>query len=306
MAIQYILNPFTGNFDAINTGSGSAPIAPTVQVFDQSFYNTFSVSGATASPGSTYTNGTVTVTTTTNLTPSDSFWYVSSSAGFGGTLNFTLLTGTGDAAITIGGAIVSGGVYTRPTSPAPLYIRVVAVGGGGGGGGAGSAPASGGNGSSTTFGSSLLTATGGGGSNTSPGAGGSGTISSPAYGTVLPGSIGGAPQQNSGTSTAYLAGGSGGNSAYFAGAGSSDIFINAGTNGSPASGGGGGGSPSAPAINLFSGSGGGSGGTVDAIIPSPSATYVFDVGSGGGAGAGGTGTGGVGASGRIIVYEYYQ
>jgi hypothetical protein len=199
------------------------------------------------------------------------------------------------------------GTYTTPTSPAPAYIKIKMVGGGGGGGSSGSAGwDTGDTGGTTTFGSSLLTATGGvggayGGGAATGGVGGTSTINSPAITiTAQSGTIG---NGSSSPSTAYSTSVSGGNSP-FAGAGPSgystgvDALVNTGSGG----GGGGGGLTATQA-----GHGGGSGGYIEALITGPSATYSYAVGAGGDGGTAGTnGTnGGKGGSGIIIVEEYY-
>lgn len=200
------------------------------------------------------------------------------------------------------------GTYTTPTSPGPLYLRVRAVGGGGGGGGSGdTGGGTGGTGGNTTFGTSLLTANGGtGGAFTAAGgagAGGSATISAPAYGTAVRGSGGDTGNFNG-------AGAIGGSSAFggsgMAGNPTSGTGGNAATN----SGAGGGGAGASFNTTSYGGTGGASGGFIDALIPTPSATYAYAVGgssSGGTAGSGsGASAGGTGAAGYIEVTEYYQ
>jgi hypothetical protein len=205
------------------------------------------------------------------------------------------------------------GTYTTPTSPSPLYIRVRMVGGGGGGGGsadpAGDA-GQGGTGGTTTFGTALLTANGGVGgreSGVAAGPGGSASISAPGYGTALSGGDGAPAAVTS--FNGGKAGGNGGSSA-FGGAGAGGFpnsVADSGTTGKTNTGGGGGGA-SNNSSGGFPGAGGGSGGFVDAIIPSPSATYAYAVGAAGTAGAAGTNgvAGSAGADGYIEVTEYYQ
>ncbi len=206
----------------------------------------------------------------------------------------------------------STGTYTTPTSPAPLYIRVVMVGGGGGGGGGGtSGGTSGGGGGNTTFGTTLLAANGGtGGGGTSGPAlspGGSASLGSGPVGLALSGS-GGQGGQFTNTSNGILVGGQGGSGLNGAGAGAggydaagSDAGVNSGAGGGGGSGGGG-------ITNDVSGAGGGAGGFVDAIITSPSSTYAYAVGAAGTAGSAGSSgfAGGAGGLGLITVYEYYQ
>ncbi len=209
------------------------------------------------------------------------------------------------------------GNYTVPT-PAPLYLRVRAVGQGGGGSGGGTAGGTAAtNGTDTTFGSSLLTAGGGvkgaydaaGG-----GAGGAATIASPAYGFARQGNHGGVSIRYA---SSVLRGSSGYGGASPMGSGGSGEGTGAGTGASKTAvantGGGGGGGDAGSSAGAVAGTGGGSGGYVDAIIPNPvaGATYAYVVGSAAGAaGAAGTGTaagaGGAGGSGLIIVEEFYQ
>lgn len=186
------------------------------------------------------------------------------------------------------------GTYTTPANV--KYIKVTLAGGGGGGGGAGTGNGAGGGGGTTTFGSSLLTATGGGGgaSTTSGGgAGGSGGSNTITSGTTI-NSIAGASGSN-GVRLNDGSGGTGATTAFGGGGGS-------GTAGSTNSGSGGGGGGSG---FTFGGGGGGSGGYIQVQIDSPSATYAYAVGAAGTAGAG-TGAAGAGGSGVIIVEEFYQ
>lgn len=202
------------------------------------------------------------------------------------------------------------GTYTLPTSPAPMYIRVVAVGGGGGGGGSGSGGGTAGSvGGNTTFGTSLISANGGGGGTfqaSGGGAGGSASLGVGPVGIAITGG-GGESGNNQNQSNQTQSGGVGGNSALGGGA-RSTVYNSAGTSGAANTGGGGSGGGSNNVIGVGSGSGGGSGGYVDAIIYTPSSTYSFSVGVGGSAGTAGTSglTGGAGGSGVIIVYEHYQ
>lgn len=203
------------------------------------------------------------------------------------------------------------GTYTTPTSPAPIYIRVVGVGAGGGG--AGSALISsanggaGGTGGNTTFGTTLIVASGGsgGGGGTNGGSGGTGgaaSLGSGPVGIAAAGSGGGGAQTS--VTGSSLSGGMGGASA-LGGAGSGATGTGSPTAGMPNTGGGGGG---AEGSNLrYSGSGGGSGGYVDAIITSLLATYSYAVGTAGTAGTAGTSgsAGAAGGSGGLTIYEYY-
>lgn len=198
------------------------------------------------------------------------------------------------------------GTYTTPNGVA--YIEVEMVGGGGGGGGSGTGSlGSGGSGGSTTFGTSLLTATAGTGGLAigTGGTGGTGTVNSPAVQIAAPvGGIGQAAQVFTSVTNSEPNGGSGASSPFGgAGGGALDAIGSAAASNS-GSGGGGAGSPSAG----VAGAGGGAGGYVKAIITNPIASYSYAVGVAGSAGAAGTSGfhGGAGGSGVIIVREYYS
>jgi hypothetical protein len=196
------------------------------------------------------------------------------------------------------------GTYTLPSSVRrPKYIKVSMVGGGGGGG-ASNNSGGGGTGGNTTFGSSLLTANGGVGSTYLPGSGGSATISSPAYGTSMSGAYGN-PGPYPGTVAGDQIPGGAGASSFFGGAGISTNQSGAAGSAITNSGSGGGGGATLT-TNQYTGAGGGAGGYIEAIIPSPSATYTYAIGAAGTAGTGTGLSGGAGGSGLIIVTEYYQ
>lgn len=204
------------------------------------------------------------------------------------------------------------GTYTLPTSPrAPLYIKVKMVAGGAGGAGGGTAAGTAaGDGTSSTFGSSLLTATGGVHGTYGAGLGGAGgttTVNSPAVTIAATTGGDGGTQVGNASVTGLYPGGTGGAS-FFGGGGYGGLGgATAGVAGKAYGSGGGGGSPNA-AVNAYSGPGGGAGGYIEALITSPSSTYSYSVGAKGSAGGGGTGGsgGGTGADGIIIVEEYYQ
>jgi hypothetical protein len=185
------------------------------------------------------------------------------------------------------------GTFTVPAGTRTLRIRMVGGGGGGAGSGGATGAGNGGNGGtggSTTFGSSLLTATGGGGggnSSNAPGTGGSGTVSSPAVGLVFPGVGGSVNWQYNAAANAFTSGVGGPPSPlgrYGAGG------AGAGNNATP----------------VCVGTSGGSAGYVEATIESPSATYSYSVGAAGTAGAAGTSgaAGTAGGSGAIIIEVY--
>jgi hypothetical protein len=196
------------------------------------------------------------------------------------------------------------GTYTTPAGT--LYLKVRQVGGGGGGAGSATIAVgnhgSGGNGGNTTFGTSLLTANGGaGGGGAGSGAGGLGgstTINSPAYGTGI---SGGAGTNGGNTVAAQIQFGGAGAVSFFGGASGRGDVASATNSGS------GGAAGNAGASSYIGGSGG-AGGFIDAIIPSPSATYDYSIGSAGTAGSAGTGgnAGATGGSGYIEVTEYYN
>ena len=198
------------------------------------------------------------------------------------------------------------GSGTCTISAGTLYLRVKMVGGGGGGAGSSTIAASnlgsGGNGGNTTFGTSLLTCgfgNGGGGAGSGAGGlGGTATISSPAYGTAIAGGTG-----SSGGITTVGQGqfGGVGASSYFGGASGRGDIASAANSGS-------GGAAGAANASSYLGGAGGAGAFIDAIIPTPSATYAYSVGSAGASGAAGTGgnAGAAGGAGYIEVTEFYN
>jgi len=200
--------------------------------------------------------------------------------------------------------LTGSGTYTAPTSPAPIYLRVRMIGGGGGG--AGDDGGAGSSGGVTTFGTGLLTANGGTSTASAVGAvGGTATITAPAYGLAVQGGYGGSGGNNAGAST-YPIGGTGGVSPFGgAGTGGSGASGGTGVAAIPATGSGGGGGSGAVTATDQGGAGGGAGGYIDAIIPTPSATYPYVVGAGGAGGIGLNTDGGAGGSGTIIVEEFY-
>ncbi len=201
------------------------------------------------------------------------------------------------------------GTYTTPTSPAPLYIRVTAIGGGGGSSGSGTASGGveGGAGGNTTFGTALISAGGGAGGtwgSTSAAAGGAVSLGA-AVGIALVGGSGGNYASN-GTDVIQTMGAPGGQSV-LGGGGGAGVNGVAGFNGATNTGGGAG-APGGPAsANALSGNSGAAGGYVNAIIVSPVSSYSYAVGAGGSGGNSGTSGsgGGVGGSGVLIVEEYY-
>lgn len=232
-------------------------------------------------------------------------------ANLTGALNkFPIFSGSGTMSLqdrkapTITKLTSGSGTYTTPAGA--LYLRVRQVGGGGGGAGSSTIVANnfgaGGNGGNTTFGTSLLTANGGaGGGGTGSGAGGVGgstTINSPAYGTGISGGTG---SNGAVTVAGQLQFGGTGAASFFGGASGRGDVASAVNSGS-------GGAAGVANASSYNGGAGGAGGFIDAIIPSPSATYSYAVGSAGTSGSAGTGgnAGATGGSGYIEVTEYYN
>jgi len=277
---------------------------PTVQRFTSGSgtYNknyTFVITSGSATVGATYTNNSVTFTV--YATVSSAVQVVMSGSGApaaSGTL--TKATGTGDATLSFSQVL------------SPLYLKVKMAGGGGGGAGGGSAAGTAAtDGGNSTFGSSLLTANGGvkatvvSGGTSNGGDGGTVTVSSPAVSVIAVSGGRGNAGSYEATAAIYAAPGSGGTNPFGGNAGSNTASAgNVGITNTGAGGGGGG----TTANNGVSGGGGGAGGFIEAIIPSPSATYSYAVGAAGSAGGAGTSgnAGGNGAAGIVIVTEYYQ
>ena len=195
------------------------------------------------------------------------------------------------------------GTYTPPVGV--LYIKVKMVGGGGGGGELTST--TGGTGGTTSFGTTLLVCTGGTGGTTGTAAAGSGGIGGTATYTAGPiilsalngGSGGGS--SNPGTSVNQPSGGMGASSPFGgAGGGGRGNGSQAGQNAIPNTGSGGGGQGNSTNPNNSGGGGGGAGAYIEAIISNPQSNYSYSVGTGATIGSGD------GASGVIIIEEYYQ
>lgn len=188
------------------------------------------------------------------------------------------------------------GTYTTPTGVTHINVRVV----GGGAGGGAAITNNGTSGNSTTFGT--LTGSGGvagqaggvfAGNNGGAGSGGDINIQG---GAGVSGSINTA-------ATVSPAGGMGGISA-FGGAGAGGAAASTGTNASANSGSGGGGGGAA--AGTASGGGGGAGGYTEKLFSPPSATYSYGVAAAVSGGTAGGANGGNGASGLIIVDEFYN
>jgi hypothetical protein len=199
------------------------------------------------------------------------------------------------------------GTYTTPTGAKYLYVKMVGAGGGGAGGGATTSTA-GGTGGSTTFGSTLLVCVGGGGgslaANGTPSTGGGTGVYSPALGIGIAGGQGSGGNGQSSVIAGFNVSSAGGNSAFGGGGGGAENAN--GGNGNANTGGGGAGGGAGQSISAVGG-GGAAGGYIDAIIPSPSATYSYAIGAGGTGGNAGTSAyaGGAGGSGIIYVLAYF-
>lgn len=252
----------------------------------------FSIASGSATAGATYTNNGFTFTV--KQTVASGLILKATGTGFPAVSGaLTKATGTGDATL----------VFYAVRAPA--YLKVVAVGGGGGGGGGATAGgASGTDGTDTTFGSSFILAGGGQGGGTgvagsTPNTGGAASIGAGGTGIAVVGSPGSSPASSG---TGFGQGGTGGYSP-FGGAGTgpanatgTDASVNSGS---------GGGAGGGTGVAGYPGAGGASGGYVNAVVPSPLASYAYAVGTGG-SGAAGTTFGGAGADGQLLVEEHYQ
>lgn len=306
------VHPSSGFLEFTNDGSSFTAVgaatntAPTVQKFTSTGTGTgylFIVSSATAANGATYTNNGQTFTVAGAISSQTMFYATGTGApAASGTL--TKATGTGDSTITFSAFQVAA-TYTRPTSPAPLYIKFRMVGGGGGGGSSGNTSGCcGSNGKNTSFGTSIAFGGSVGIVNAGPFGGGAASLGAGVSGLAVVGGQGSGP----GTIVSGSAsGGAGGSSMLGSGAGAPGGTGNVnggGVNALANSGGGG----SGGSAGTLGGGGGGSGGYVDAIITTPAASYFYTIGAGGvGESSGGGGSaGGSGGSGILIVEEFYQ
>lgn len=197
------------------------------------------------------------------------------------------------------------GTYYTPAGCIRLKIKMVGGGGSGGGGGTDATVTNGNTGNTSTFGTSLLTATGGGGGVSGVSTGGSVTVNSPA---INIGSFVG--QSGSGINagnTQYTTGGFGGGS-IFGGGGCGNANA-AGSQGISNSGSGGAGGGTTNAAGDHRGQGGGAaGGGINAVINNPLSAYAYTAASAVTGGAAGTDgyAGGSGASATIVVEEFYS
>ena len=185
------------------------------------------------------------------------------------------------------------GTYSTPVGAVRLFVRCV----GGGGGGSGASTGTGGTNTSSVFGSLVARGGAGGQPAGNGGAGGTGSggdiniAGGNGDGYTPNSAAGNNPRGGSGGSSFFGGGGNGGTG----GAGGLDAPANSG-----AGGGGGGGNSGAN-----SGSGGGAGAYVEQMIVSPSSSYAYSVASTAAGGSGGFSNGGKGASGIIVIDEYY-
>jgi len=251
--------------------------------------------------------GTTTASVTYDLPPDDGTNGQVLTTNGTGALSWTSKTSAGAPTVQTFGA--GSGTYTTPVGV--TYIKVKMVGSGGGGSGTGAGAGSGSAGNASTFGVALLTANGASApASTNGGGGGTASIAGPAIGTAISGGDGQGytlyQSPSGGVNIVYSRGGMGGGSCYGGGGGGGGQG-NSGFNASVPGAGGGGGSGEISQTNNASGVGGGAGGCVDAVIPSPAASYAYTVGGGGAGGAAGTsGTaGGNGGDGYLEVWEYY-
>jgi len=194
------------------------------------------------------------------------------------------------------------GTYTLPSGPAPIYLRVTAVGGGAGGNADGGS-ITGTDGTDTTFGA-IITAGKGTFAPAGGGTGGSGGTFTLGGGvTDINSQNGGRGGPSDGAVTGRGMGGAGGSNLNAVTMAPTPVQGN-GDSGPAGSGSGGSGAGSNGASTI-SGEGGGAGGYVYAQINSPAASYAYSIGTGGTGGVN-VYTGGAGGSGLIIIEEYYS
>lgn len=278
-------------------------IAPSRQKFTATgtYYPTFAFTCSvfTVSPtvGATYTNNAVTFTVSQVIA---NVLYATASgvpaAAFG---TLTKASGTGDSSVTFNG-------YYNPKK-----IKVLLTGGGGGGAGSGSGGGgTGGTASSTSFGGFITAGAGVGGQS-----GGGGTVSNansislPAIAIVdASGTLGTTAQGDSNAASQYIKGGQGASNIF---GGAAYGGVNVAVPIPTANTGAGGGGAGWWSTGGIAGGGGTSGGYVEALVNNPNAgSYSITIGGGGTGGSAGAGSvpiaGGAGASGLLIVEEYFN
>jgi hypothetical protein len=212
----------------------------------------------------------------------------------------TFLSASAVAVPTYQTFLSGGGTYNTAAGARQLRIRMVA--GGGGGGASDTLTTDAVNGSASSFGSTTVN----GGSKglvrsaAGPQGGPGGTGGTTGTGTQVV-RLGGR-KGASGSDSAGVAAGDGGDSAFFGGGGAGAPYnTDAAGAGVANTGGGGGAAATAPST----GSGGGGGESVEFVVNAPSASYAYTVGSGGAGMISTTNDGGSGAAGIIIVEERY-
>lgn len=226
--------------------------------------------------------------------------------------NYAALTITGGG-VTVQRFTSGSGTYVTPAGVA--RIKVTAVGGGGGGAGSTTgAASSGGAGGATSFSipssTAVLSAAGGNGgaANGGTGDGGNPTVNSPAI--TIKSITGTAASSTIISLTAASSCASPGACSALGGGGYGAGGTNSGAGGTAKAntGSGGGGGCTVDAL-YYSGQGGGAGAYIEAIINQPLSSYDYSVGAGGTAGTGVGASkrdGGPGASGILIIEEFYQ
>lgn len=196
--------------------------------------------------------------------------------------------------------------YTRPSSPAPILLKVRMVGGGGGGGANGNGTiVTGTSGGQTSF--AGATAPGGAfctNNNVNVGLGGAAGTLNGFSGFSLAGATGMYPTANQ--FSPYAPTGGAGGASVFGGGATGGYATGNGTSPQANTGAGGAGAGAYSSSYENSG-GGGAGAYTEVYITSPASTYSYTVGSGGNGGTtSGGASGGSGAAGIIIVEEIYQ
>lgn len=258
----------------------------------------FFIASGSATAAATYTNNGFTFTVKSTIAAG----LVLEASGTGvpsvsGTL--TKASGTGDATLT----------FYSVRAPLNMIVKMVGGGSGGAGGGSPGTYGAGGTGGSTTFGTSLLTA-GGGTSAVLSSTGGTVTINSPAINIQSVVGSFNVLTAVSNTIATYAIGTTGGVNPLSnrSGPGQANTTGYAADANSGCGGGGGSTNSTVTGSEKYGGPGGGSGGYIEALIPTPSATYAYAIGAGGTAGTAGTAgfAGGAGGSGLIVVAEQYQ
>lgn len=285
--------------------------APTVQIFTNPIYS-FTITSASATAGSTYTNNSQTFQLIRSITSATTALLISITGGAPAASGTLTSAETGVSNLTFSAQTLSSGAtsgtYTPTAGTVWFKVRMVGGGGGGAGGGTAGTAGNGGNGGNTTLtgntGSTVLTCGGASGGLTNNGNsqfGGLATIVS-ASGTAL---VGGSASPNVQGFSGNMGGAGNGASSPFGGRGGGAFSSSIGTSaiGSTGSGGGGGG---AAASTGQWGAGGAAGGYVEAIVSSVVASYAYVIGAGGAAGTAGTSgaAGGIGGSGYIEITEY--